>query len=322
MLEEFRQSLNTWGKARTPFLFILDFELKKPIALPLDRVDPKECLFDFEGVTNTSGQPLANVPVEMFKDPISFEEYQQKFQQVMSRLCYGDSFLVNLTLRTPVRLSVSTKELFHRTTARYKLWLRDEFIFFSPETFVVIQNGTIRTNPMKGTRDAALPQAEHQLLADAKEMAEHITIVDLLRNDVSCVADEVKVNRFRYVERLRTHNGELLQVSSEITGVLPANYSEGLGDIVLALVPAGSVSGAPKTKTLEIIREVEREERGYYAGVAGIFDGEKLNSCVMIRFIEERLGKYWYRSGGGITTQSHAEYEYQEALKKIYVPLV
>jgi para-aminobenzoate synthetase component 1 len=81
------------------------------------------------------------------------------------------------------------------------------------------------------------------------------------------------------------------------------------------------VSGAPKAKTLEIIREVEGEERGYYTGVFGCFNGAELDSGVMIRFIEKKAEKYYYRSGGGITTQSVVELEYQEVIDKVYVPV-
>jgi len=86
-------------------------------------------------------------------------------------------------------------------------------------------------------------------------------------------------------------------------------------------LPAGSVSGAPKPKTLEIIKAVEEEGRGYYTGVFGYFNGNDLDSGVMIRFIENREGKYFYRSGGGITTQSDVEAEYQETIDKVYVPV-
>jgi para-aminobenzoate synthetase component I len=163
--------------------------------------------------------------------------------------------------------------------------------------------------------------AKEKILADKKELAEHVTIVDLIRNDLSQVASQVDVTRFRYVEEVRTGSKNLLQVSSEICGQLDAGYQNHLGDILLKLLPAGSVSGAPKPKTLEIIKDVEGEDRGFYTGVFGYFDGEKLDSGVMIRFIERRAGKYFYRSGGGITTQSVAESEYQEAIDKVYVPV-
>jgi para-aminobenzoate synthetase component 1 len=174
---------------------------------------------------------------------------------------------------------------------------------------------------MKGTIKVSSTESEKELLSDIKEIAEHHTIVDLLRNDLSMVADRINVNRFRYVERIHTHEGELLQVSSEITGKLPDNYQDQLGEIIFKLLPAGSVTGAPKEKTITIIREAEKSDRGYYTGVCGVFDGENLNSAVMIRFIEEHKGALRFKSGGGITFLSNARSEYKELNDKVYVPI-
>jgi para-aminobenzoate synthetase component 1 len=174
---------------------------------------------------------------------------------------------------------------------------------------------------MKGTIDAALPQAENQILSDEKEKAEHATIVDLIRNDLSIVATHVSVEQYRYIDRIRTTDKELLQVSSKITGHLEGNYHERIGDILFQLLPAGSISGAPKKKTIEIIKEAEQYDRGYYTGVFGYFDGSRLESGVMIRFIEKIDGNYFYKSGGGITAYSNLESEYQEMVDKVYVPL-
>jgi para-aminobenzoate synthetase component 1 len=110
-------------------------------------------------------------------------------------------------------------------------------------------------------------------------------------------------------------------VSSEIGGKLPENWQETLGNLLFALLPAGSVSGAPKAKTLEIIREAEGEPRGYYTGVFGVFNGTGLDSSVMIRFIEQTGTGLRYRSGGGITHLSQAPNEYNELLQKIYLPI-
>ena len=174
---------------------------------------------------------------------------------------------------------------------------------------------------MKGTIDATTLNAKEKILNDPKELAEHVTIVDLIRNDISQVASNVRVERFRYVEEVKTHDRSLLQVSSEIVGDLPSDCASRIGDIIVSLLPAGSVSGAPKAKTLEIIREAEVVNRGYYTGVFGYFDGINLDSGVMIRFIEKDGDKLFYRSGGGITTQSNAKSEYQELIDKIYVPI-
>ena len=174
---------------------------------------------------------------------------------------------------------------------------------------------------MKGTINARVEHAEQVILSDQKELAEHVTIVDLIRNDLSLVARDVAVERFRYVEKITSADGELLQVSSSIKGTVTPHYREHYGDLLLALLPAGSVSGAPKAKTVQFIAAAEGEPRGYYSGVFGIFDGNRLDSGVMIRFIEQWNGRYYYRSGGGITARSDADKEYQEAIDKIYVPI-
>ncbi len=141
------------------------------------------------------------------------------------------------------------------------------------------------------------------------------------QNYLSLVAENVQVNRFRYIEKIKTNQKDLLQVSSEIVGSLPGDYLKHIGSILISLLPAGSISGAPKKKTLQIIREAEKEKRSFYTGVFGYFDGKNLDSSVMIRFIEQEDGTFYYRSGGGITSQSEVEKEYQEAIDKIYVPI-
>jgi len=102
---------------------------------------------------------------------------------------------------------------------------------------------------------------------------------------------------------------------------MPEKYNEILGEIILKLLPAGSISGAPKKKTVEIIKDIETEKRGYYTGIFGHFDGKNLDSCVMIRFIEKNNDRLYYRSGGGITIYSDPEKEYKELMDKIYVPI-
>jgi para-aminobenzoate synthetase component 1 len=99
-----------------------------------------------------------------------------------------------------------------------------------------------------------------------------------------------------------------------------SDYKGKPGSILKQLLPAGSVTGAPKRKTVEIIKDVEGIERGYYTGIFGYFDGTDLESAVMIRFIEKRNGKHFFRSGGGITFQSDVEKDYNEYNDKIYVP--
>ena len=125
---------------------------------------------------------------------------------------------------------------------------------------------------------------------------------------------------------MQTNRGTILQTSSEIQGILPDNYLENLGNIIFRLLPAGSITGAPKTKTMQIISEAETYERGFYTGVMGYFDGNNLDSAVMIRFVEQEGDRMYFKSGGGITCRSEAqseyhESEYNEVIQKIYVPI-
>jgi len=320
-ISEFTSVLNQWGKERTPFLFVVDFELKKPLALRLDEINPEHIRFSCNGFTNQKVVVKQNGTVQFKKFPIAQEKYEQHFNQVSNHLKYGDSFLTNLTIKTPIETDHSLTELFSMSRSKYRLLVNEQFLVFSPETFIQIRDSKIYSFPMKGTIDARIQDAEKIILKDVKEMAEHVTIVDLIRNDLSQVASHVRVTRFRYIDKITTQHKNLLQVSSEVVGDLPSDYHARLGDILIALLPAGSVSGAPKCKTLEIIREAEQEDRGYYTGVFGYFDGTNLDSGVMIRYIEKAGDQYFYRSGGGITTQSVATLEYNEALDKIYVPV-
>lgn len=318
---EFIDALNKMGSAGIPFLFMADFEFRKPVAIPLAKIDRDKILYAIPGFTNSnSGTSIKPVSITNRK-PISYERYEQKFNKVFDHLSYGDSYLTNLTVKTEIELSAGLVDVFYASTAPYKLLYQDQLLVFSPECFVRIKDRTIRTFPMKGTIDASIPRASTIILGDPKELAEHVTIVDLLRNDLSQVASDVEVTRFRYVEEIVTNRKNLLQVSSEIRGTLPLDFRFRLGDILSALLPAGSVSGAPKPKTLEIIALAEMEPRAYYTGVFGIFDGTDLDSAVMIRYIEKQDDKYFYRSGGGITTQSSAALEYQEVMDKVYLPI-
>jgi para-aminobenzoate synthetase component I len=321
ILSDFIESMNRLGQEKVPFLFLVDFEMLNPLIIKLDEVDPGEILYSVRGFTNANKQETTGGGVTIEKSPGTLLDYKKKFDKVLAHLEYGDTFLTNLTVTTEVKLDCSLNDIFFRSEAKYKLLFKDQFLVFSPETFVQIKDGRIYAYPMKGTIDASIKNAKEKILSDKKELAEHVTIVDLIRNDLSQVASRVIVSRFRYVEEVRTGEKNLLQVSSEICGYLDMDYANYLGDILLKLLPAGSVSGAPKPKTLEIIKDVEEGVRGYYTGVFGYFNGMDLDCGVMIRFIENRDGKYFYRSGGGITTQSNVESEYQEIIDKVYVPV-
>ncbi|MBN1525671.1 MAG: aminodeoxychorismate synthase component I [Spirochaetales bacterium] len=318
----FQAALNNFGRDRIPCLFIVDYAMKNPLIVRLDEVDPHACLYYFRGKTNAFYSQRKKTLVELTKKPVQYQDYEKSFSIIQKELRNGNTYLVNLTAPTAIQCNETLREIFFAASAKYKLWYNGEFVFFSPEQFVFIRENMIRTFPMKGTIRASVPDAENIILADEKEMAEHITVVDLLRNDIGMVARKVAVDRFRYIEHVVTPEETLLQVSSEISGNLDVSWRENLGNLMAMLLPAGSVTGAPKKKTMEIIGEAEQYDRGYYTGVAGIFDGDSLDSCVMIRFIEKTAeSKYVYKSGGGITVYSNCESEYRELVDKIYVPV-
>jgi para-aminobenzoate synthetase component 1 len=314
-----KEILNEWGKQGIPFIFLIDFESKKPLCWKFDNQE-SPFKINFQGIKNYkkdhNSSKKSNITLKKY--PISIGTYRVKFDEVKANLNYGNSFLVNLTTKTPIEINLDIEEIFHLVQSKYSCWLKDEFVCFSPETFISIKNGSIYSYPMKGTIDASISNAREILLKDKKEIAEHATIVDLIRNDLSLVADNVSVTKFRFYEEIKTQIGVIGQVSSEISGTLPENYQEQIGDILFKLLPAGSISGAPKQKTVEIIQKVEKGERGYYTGVAGYFDGKNLDSCVLIRYIEANK---IYRSGGGITFQSNLSDEYKEMIDKVYVPI-
>ena len=307
--------LNSLGKKRTPFLFISDFKAQKLEVIPLSELKSSDVEFCID-----EKYTFKKHPNRLEKSVLKFEEYEKKFNQVIEKIKSGETYLLNLTQATPIQTKLTLKEIYSLANAHYKLRFKDKFVCFSPETFIKIHDDTIHTFPMKGTIDANVKDAELKILEDKKEMAEHIMVVDLLRNDLSMVAQNVKVQRFRYITRIEAGRKKLLQISSHISGNIGKNWHSKIGDILQTLLPAGSISGTPKRSTLEIIQNVEEYERGFYTGVFGVYDGEKLDSGVMIRFIEKKCDNYSYKSGGGITLDSNAKDEYNELLDKIYLP--
>ncbi|HWS00994.1 MAG TPA: aminodeoxychorismate synthase component I [Prolixibacteraceae bacterium] len=313
--------MNKLGEQGIPFLFIIDFEMDKPVILKLDEAANGRVFFSVNGMRNFEEPVSDRQPLYFTKKPVDFPTYHSAFQKVMKQIHLGNTFLLNLTFPTEIETNWSLRKIFEESNAPYRLLYQDQFVLFSPECFVRIADGVISSYPMKGTIDASLPGAAAALLSDKKENAEHATIVDLIRNDLSMVSNQVTVKRYRYLEEVVAHDKSLLQVSSEITGILPEDYRSNLGTFICRLLPAGSVSGAPKPSTLKIIREVENYRRGYYTGVFGIFDGADLDSAVMIRYIENENGRLVYKSGGGITMNSDAEKEYRELIDKVYVTI-
>ncbi|MBV6472091.1 MAG: Isochorismate synthase MenF [Saprospiraceae bacterium] len=302
-----------------PFLFAVNYDKTEGFCLPTHQISPEQILYHIGPNPVLSTDDRA--PIDLAAHPIPYPDYHSKYLRVQEHIRQGNTYLCNLTQPTPIIAHADLKKIYKTSAAPYKLWVRDRFVVFSPEPFIRLSTGVISSFPMKGTARADDEGSEAALREDHKESPEHNTIVDLLRNDLSIVAKNVHVKRLKYCERIKTMRGDLLQMSSEISGNIRAEYANDLGSLFDRLLPAGSVTGAPKLKTVNILSEIEGYQRNYYTGVFGLFDGATLTSAVMIRFIEQTETGLVYKSGGGITALSDPEKEYQELLQKIYVPV-
>ena len=313
--------MNELSNQKVPFFFMVDFLVENVLVYTESELKENSILIDFHNFKNTNLHDAETKDIQLQSFPESKEEYRKGFDIVQENLKLGNSYLTNYTCKTEIEINLTLEEIFYLSKAKYKVLYKDEFVFFSPETFIEITDNEIFTHPMKGTIDAAKENAIEVLKNDVKEKAEHYTVVDLLRNDLSMVADEVKVNEFQRIHFLKTNKKNLYAMSSEISGKLKPEFQNKIGSIMKSLLPAGSILGAPKPKTLEIIKEAENHDRDFYTGICGWFDGKNLDSCVMIRFIEKESGKLYFKSGGGITHLSNFADEYQEMKNKIYVPI-
>ena len=315
------QELDELSEKKVPFFFMIDFLMGNVLIFNEQALKSKKILVDFPSFKNAESKISKKSEILWKSHPKSKENYQKGFEIVRNHLKRGDSYLVNYTCETKIETNLSLEDIFHQSKAKYKVLLPNQFTFFSPETFVEIRNQQVFTHPMKGTIDASVPNAVEELKNSVKEKAEHYTVVDLLRNDLSMVADWVTLDEFQRIDYLQTSNKNLFAMSSEISGKVKPEFQNKIGNLLKTLLPAGSILGAPKPKTLEIILEAETYERGFYTGVAGYFDGENLDSCVMIRFVEKKGENLTFKSGGGITHLSKLADEYQEMKNKIYVPI-
>lgn len=306
--------LSDYAVQGIPFLFYTDFKGERLHLHPLDTLHEV-------GIRYAINQPCKSIaaPIPFQKRPISFETYKTKFDAIIEKIRCGETYLLNLTQPTEIDTPLNLQEIFECADAPFKLYVQDQFVCFSPERFIKIDDNRISTYPMKGTIDASIPNAEAKILANAKEMAEHVMVVDLLRNDLGIVADDIRVDKFRYIDTIQAGDKTLLQVSSIVSGNVGDGWKARLGEIVSNLLPAGSISGTPKKSTVKIIETVEGYSRDYFTGIFGVFDGENFDSAVMIRFIEKQKDNYIYKSGGGITIDSDVWNEYQEMIDKVYL---
>lgn len=188
----------------------------------------------------------------------------------------------------------------------------------SPETLVKLENKTLHTFPLAGTRPRGATEAEDQsleqeLLADEKECSEHNMLVDLGRNDIGKISEfgTVEVEKYMSIQRF----SHVMHIGSTVKGTI----RKGLDaiDAVDSILPAGTLSGAPKIRACEIINELENNKRGIYGGAIGYLDFTgNLDTCIAIRIAYKKNGKVFVRSGAGIVADSVPQKEYQECINK------
>ncbi len=313
------EKLNNYGSSNEPFFFIVSYDFTK---FHIEKLSSLSESIKYEINSKTTSKIKHKTTVEKF--PITFSEYKKKFDFLQEEIRSGNTYLLNLTAKTKIKTDFSLDEIYEKVNAKFKLRYKnnnDNFVCFSPERFVEIKKNKIYTYPMKGTIDSKIPNAQAKILGDVKEMAEHTMVVDLLRNDLGIVSSKVRVEKFRYIDKINAGDKKLLQVSSKISGHLEDNWCENIGTIITKMLPAGSITGTPKKKTCELLHKSENYDRDFYTGIFGVYDGKSFDSAVMIRFIEENeKQEQYYKSGGGITCDSDVNAEYQELLDKIYLP--
>ena len=188
----------------------------------------------------------------------------------------------------------------------------------SPETLVKLEDGVLHTFPLAGTRPRGKTQAEdealeRELLGDEKELAEHNMLVDLGRNDLGKISEfgSVKVERLHTIERF----SHVMHIGSTVVGRIREDRDA--LDAIEAVLPAGTLSGAPKIRACQLIAELENNKRGIYGGAIGYIDfAGNMDTCIAIRIAYKKNGKVFVRSGAGIVADSVPEKEYIECINK------
>tara|TARA_B110000971_G_C19999612_1_gene496125 strand:- start:913 stop:1941 length:1029 start_codon:yes stop_codon:yes gene_type:complete len=276
-----------------------------------------------------SALPEASLSVpNSFTKPNSNMSQQSYYDMVNTAKAYieaGDVFQVVLSQRFNIDFDLPPFDLY-RALRRvnpspylFYLNLRDfAVVGSSPEVLVGVKGREVNIRPIAGTRKRGASLAEDaaisaDLLSDEKERAEHLMLLDLGRNDVGRVSEigSVKVNTSFGLQK----TSHLIHIVSDVTGTLRQDLDE--IDALVAGFPAGTVSGAPKIRAMEIIDELEPERRGIYAGCVGYFSANgDMDTCIALRTAVVKDGKLYAQAGGGVVYDSTSEYEYEETVNK------
>lgn len=318
--------MNDYAAKGVPFVFAIDYEGQNGVVCQLEQAESHGIYISTPSYSTVYAKTIVRggrcEPLSVEVHPPTKQEYAKAFNAVQEAMARQEVKLINLTFPSAIKVNRSLQELYNLSLAPYKILCGEQFLCFSPECFIRIVDGTIRTYPMKGTISALLPDAEQTILNSRKEQLEHADAVELLKGDLARVASDIEVVRYRFISRVETHKGPLLQVSSELSGQLPDDWKQHLGTLIFRLLPGGSIAGYPREAAVKLIAQVEPYPRNYYSGIFGVFDGQQLDSGVLIRFMGYEHGQLYYHSGGGVTANSSLEAEYKELIAKIYVPVL
>lgn len=282
----------------------------------------KEPPRNYEPHSYDTARPAQPAPV---RSNVTREQYEANVVAAKEYVMAGDIFQVQISQRfsKPTQADSFTIYRALRTVnpSPYMFYIRTgegDLVGASPEMLVRVQEGVVTTHPIAGTRwrgkDATEDNAlAEELLADEKERAEHLMLVDLGRNDVGriSVPGSVAVPTFMTVEKF----SHVMHIVSVVTGKLRPDLTP--LDALRACFPAGTVTGAPKIRSMEIIAELEGEQRGLYAGAVGHvgFNGD-LDTCIALRTMVVKDGIVYAQAAGGVVADSTPEYEYNETCNK------
>lgn len=260
-----------------------------------------------------------------FRPLFSKDAYCEMVQKGKDYIKEGDIFQVVLSNRMEADMEGSLLDTYRvlRTSnpSPYMFYFSSEDVEIagaSPETLVKLEHDKLYTFPLAGTRKRGETEAEDQrleqeLLADEKERAEHNMLVDLGRNDIGKISRIASVEVVKYMEIERFSH--VMHIGSTVTGTI--REDKDAVDAVDAILPAGTLSGAPKLRACEIINELEDNKRGIYGGAIGYLDFTgNLDTCIAIRLAFAKNGKVYVRSGAGIVADSVPEKEYEECINK------
>lgn len=253
------------------------------------------------------------------------EEFSNMVEQARNYIYEGDIFQVVLSNRLEAKASGSLFDTYRllrvQNPSPYMFYISSDDVEIagaSPETLVKLENGVLHTFPLAGTRPRGKTveedlELERGLLADPKECSEHNMLVDLGRNDIGRLAKfgTVEVEKYMSIERY----SHVMHIGSTVKGLI--REDKDAVDTIGSILPAGTLSGAPKIRACEIINELENCKRGIYGGAIGYIDFTgNLDTCIAIRLAFSKNGKVFVRSGAGIVADSVPEKEYQECINK------